>query len=180
MVGGRTTNLARRVLARGRLEAALWSNGPVSNATYASWGVSVLRQSLGQSNQEAAKQFEFEVAVHTAGELRQLVVVCRFACEEGGHFERTYAGEVLRISPAYLADGEAAPSARGRPSVGHEVVLRLIWFVLDTGCRWKEVSPEMGCCGETARTRLHAWERAGLWDELHQLMSTLLRQVDAL
>jgi transposase len=32
----------------------------------------------------------------------------------------------------------------------------------------------MGCCGETARCRLQAWERCGIWNQLHQsLLSTL-------
>jgi len=38
--------------------------------------------------------------------------------------------------------------------MGHYMVLKVIWFVLVTDCRWKEVPHEMGCCGETARTRL--------------------------
>ena len=68
----------------------------------------------------------------------------------------------------------------GRPQVAHYRVLRVIWFMLVTGCRWKDVPREMGCCGETARTRLQAWERAGIWNQLHQLMLTLLRQEDEL
>ena len=64
----------------------------------------------------------------------------------------------------------------GRPLIRHYTVLKVIWFVLVTGCRWKDVPHEMGCCGETARTRLQAWERAGLWDELHKLLLTMLRQ----
>jgi transposase len=62
----------------------------------------------------------------------------------------------------------------GRPSKTHRVVLKVIWFVLVTGCRWKDVPQEMGCCGETARTRLQDWERAGIWDRLHQLLLTML------
>ena len=49
----------------------------------------------------------------------------------------------------------------GRRAVGHHTVLKVIWFVLVTGCRWKDVPQEIGCCGETGRTRLQAWERAG-------------------
>ena len=62
----------------------------------------------------------------------------------------------------------------GRPATGHRIVLKVIWFVLVTGCRWKDVPLEMGCCGETARTRLQTWERAGIWDQLHQLLLTML------
>jgi transposase len=59
-------------------------------------------------------------------------------------------------------------------------VLKVIWFVLVTGCRWKDVPRELGCCGETARTRLQAWEQAGLWGELHMLLLTMLRQANQL
>lgn len=62
----------------------------------------------------------------------------------------------------------------GRPQTAHRTVLKVIWFVLVTGCRWKDVPQEMGCCGETARTRLQTWERAGIWAELHRLLLTLL------
>jgi transposase len=62
----------------------------------------------------------------------------------------------------------------GRPPTPHHIVLKVIWFVLVTGCRWKDVPKEMGCCGETARTRMQTWERAGIWDRLHQLFLTML------
>jgi len=65
-------------------------------------------------------------------------------------------------------------SRGGRPPKPHRVVLKVIWFVLVTGCRWKDVPREMGCCGETARTRLQAWECAGTWDQLHKLLLTML------
>jgi transposase len=62
----------------------------------------------------------------------------------------------------------------GRPSKSHRTVLKVLWFVLVTGCRWKDVPQEMGCCGETARTRLQAWEQAGIWVHVHQLFLTML------
>jgi transposase len=62
----------------------------------------------------------------------------------------------------------------GRRAVGHHTVLKVIWFVLVTGCRWKDVPQEIGCCGETGRTRLQAWERAGIWSEIHHLFLTRL------
>lgn len=63
----------------------------------------------------------------------------------------------------------------GRRPIGHHTVLKVIWFVLVTGCRWDDVPQEMGCCGETARTRLQSWERAGIWDRLHRLLLTMLQ-----
>ena len=77
--------------------------------------------------------------------------------------------------PMLPAEKEPGPQGGRRP-VGHYPVLKVIWFVLVSGCRWKDVPQEMGCCGETARTRLQTWERAGLWNQLHQLMLTLLRE----
>ena len=68
----------------------------------------------------------------------------------------------------------------GRPSTAHHTVLKVIWFVLVTGCRWKDVPRELGCCGETARTRLQAWERAGIWDGLHKMLLTMLQQANQL
>jgi len=81
--------------------------------------------------------------------------------------------------PMLPPEEEPGPEGGRRP-IGHYRVLKVIWFVLVTGCRWKDVPAEMGCCGETARTRLQAWERAGIWDQLHQLLLTLLRQAGEL
>jgi transposase len=81
--------------------------------------------------------------------------------------------------PMLPAEKEPGPQG-GRPPVEHYIVLKVIWFVLVTGCRWKDVPKELGCCGETARTRLQAWEHDGIWDELHMLLLTLLRQANEL
>ena len=43
------------------------------------------------------------------------------------------------------------PSRRGgRPRICHESVIRAIWFVLISGCRWRDVPNEFGCSGGTA------------------------------
>jgi len=81
--------------------------------------------------------------------------------------------------PMLPAEKEPGPQG-GRPPVRHYSVLKVIWFVLVTGCRWKDVPKEMGCCGETARTRLQAWERAGIWDQLHRSLLTMLREQNEL
>lgn len=94
--------------------------------------------------------------------------------KENSHGGRTYAGEVLRVGPAVVAPGESAGPQGGRRAVGHHTVLKVIWFVLVTGCRWKDVPQEIGCCGETGRTRLQAWERAGIWSEIHRVLLTML------
>src|SRR4051794_35370388 len=64
----------------------------------------------------------------------------------------------------------------GRPLVGHRVALKVIWFVLATGCRWEDVPAEMGCSGRTAARRLRAWGALGVWDRLHvDLLGALKR-----
>src|SRR4051794_4233541 len=68
----------------------------------------------------------------------------------------------------------------GRPRVGHRVVVRVIWFVRATGCRWEDVPAELGCSGRTAHRRLRAWEVAGIWDRLHADLLRLLRGADKL
>lgn len=64
----------------------------------------------------------------------------------------------------------------GRPPIPHRKVLRVIWFVLATGCRWEDVPVEMGCSGRTAARRLRAWELLGVWARLHaDLLGALKR-----
>ncbi len=76
-----------------------------------------------------------------------------------------------------LLPEESIPGLKGgRPPIPHRIVLKVIWFVLTTGCRWKDVPLELGCCGETARTRLQEWEVTGIWDQVHHLFLTLLRK----
>jgi transposase len=68
----------------------------------------------------------------------------------------------------------------GRPPVPHRVALKVIWFVLVSGCRWEDVPPEMGCSGRTAQRRLRRWEQLGIWDRLHADLLRLLRQAGQL
>lgn len=79
------------------------------------------------------------------------------------------------ISEFLPEEQEPGPQG-GRRTTKHRTVLKVIWFVLVTGCRWKDVPLELGCCGETARTRLQEWERAGIWDKVHRRLLTLLRR----
>ena len=68
----------------------------------------------------------------------------------------------------------------GRPWIAHRVALRVIWFVLATGCRWEDVPRELGCSGRTAQRRLRAWEELGIWDRLHADLLRLLREAGKL
>src|ERR1044071_1307775 len=68
----------------------------------------------------------------------------------------------------------------GRPPASHLVVLKVLWFVLVTGCRWEDVPPELGCSGMTAHRYMRCWEQLGVWDRLHANLLRLLRQADKL
>jgi len=64
----------------------------------------------------------------------------------------------------------------GRPRVGHATAIRVLWFVLTTGCRWEDGPPELGCSGRTAHRRLRVWEESGIWDRLRiELLGQLKR-----
>ena len=76
---------------------------------------------------------------------------------------------------------QAAPGPQGgRRPIDHATVVKVIWFVLTVGCRWKDVPREMGCSGETARTRLKLWEEANVWQKIHLLILSELRHNDEL
>jgi transposase len=67
-------------------------------------------------------------------------------------------------------------SRGGRPPVSHSIVVKVIWFVLTSGCRWEDVPQELGCSGRTAHRRLQAWEEMGIWDRLHMRFLELLKK----
>lgn len=68
----------------------------------------------------------------------------------------------------------------GRPRVPQGVVMKVIWYVLVTGCRWEDVPPELGCSGRTAQRRLQAWQALQIWDQLHQHLLAVLRKAGVL
>lgn len=68
----------------------------------------------------------------------------------------------------------------GRKAIDHSTVLKVIWFVMTVGSRWKDVPIEMGCSGETARTRLKLWQEADVWQKVHRLILSELRRKDEL
>jgi len=64
----------------------------------------------------------------------------------------------------------------GRPRIPHWIVVKVIWYVLVTGCRWEDVPSEFGCSGRTAHRRLEQWELLGIWDQLHRRLLELLNR----
>lgn len=84
--------------------------------------------------------------------------------------------EYYEIVAHHLPPEEPVGPDGGRPQIKNATALRVIWYVLSTGIRWRDVPPEMGCSGETARTRLRDWETLGVWDRVHMDLLRLLRR----
>ena len=69
----------------------------------------------------------------------------------------------------------------GRKPLDYRKVLTGIIFVLKTGIPWEQLPQEMGCgCGMTCLNYLNAWQRAGVWEKLHQILLAELEQADKL
>jgi transposase len=63
----------------------------------------------------------------------------------------------------------------GHPPVDDRVCLTGILFVLKTGIPWEDFPQEMGCCGMTLWNRLRDWQKAGVWQKIHELLLAKLR-----
>jgi tetratricopeptide (TPR) repeat protein len=62
------------------------------------------------------------------------------------------------------------PQARtGRPRADDRQTIAAIFYKLDTGCAWRAIPDEFGA-GATAHRRLHAWQAAGVWDQIMAVM----------
>ena len=71
---------------------------------------------------------------------------------------------------------KARPGKRGRPPVDDRACLTGIVFVLKTGIPWEDLPQEMGCgSGVTCWRRLDEWQKAGVWERLHQVLLARLR-----
>src|SRR4051794_32315795 len=59
----------------------------------------------------------------------------------------------------------------GRRPIDRRDILTGIVFVLKTGIAWDDLPAELGWgCGRTCRDTLAAWQRAGVWDRLHEML----------
>jgi transposase len=64
----------------------------------------------------------------------------------------------------------------GRKPVDRRKVLTGIIFVLKTGISWDDLPAELGWgCGRTCRETLVAWWRAGIWQQLHEVLMAELQ-----
>lgn len=67
----------------------------------------------------------------------------------------------------------------GRKPIDRRRVLAGIIFALRTGIAWEELPQEMGCgCGMTCLNYLKAWQDAGVWERLHQVLLAELQGAD--
>jgi transposase len=80
----------------------------------------------------------------------------------------------------FLPPAQSIGPQGGRPLIEHQIVMKVIWFVLVTGCRWEDVPTEMGCSGRTAHRRLQEWELMGIWDRIHGHLLKCLRRAGEL
>jgi transposase len=69
----------------------------------------------------------------------------------------------------------------GRKRLDDRRVLTGILFVLQSGIPWEMLPQEMGCgSGMTCWRRLRAWQKAGVWTQLHRTLLDKLRSADKL
>ena len=67
----------------------------------------------------------------------------------------------------------------GRRPLDDRKTLTGILFVLKTGIGWEDLPQEMGCgSGMTCWRRLHGWQRAGVWENVHRLLLDKLHQAN--
>jgi transposase len=89
----------------------------------------------------------------------------------------------MRESPWVVSDGlwerieQLLPSKPrrfrypGRKPLDDRQVLCGILFVLQTGIAWEHLPQQLGFgCGMTCWRRLRAWQEAGVWQRLHELL----------
>jgi transposase len=84
-----------------------------------------------------------------------------------------------RIEPLFPPPKPRRFRFPGRKPKDRRKVLTGIIFVLKTGIPWEELPQEMGCgCGMTCLTYLKAWQRAGVWQRLHEVLLAELQEAD--
>src|ERR1700693_5856319 len=71
------------------------------------------------------------------------------------------------------------PRFPGRTPLDYRKVLTGIVFVLKTGINWEDLPAELGWgCGKTCKSYLKAWQEAGIWDGLHNILLKELQEAD--
>ena len=82
--------------------------------------------------------------------------------------QRLVSDEFWEIVEPLLPVVERRYRYPGRKRVDDRACLESIMYVLRTGCQWAMVPAELtGCSGKTAWRRMDEWDKAGVWDKLH-------------
>jgi transposase len=68
----------------------------------------------------------------------------------------------------------------GRPRIPNRFVMKVIRFVLVTGCRSADVPLGLACSGRTAHRRLQRWYARGIWQRFRLHFLTVLRKAGVL
>ena len=85
--------------------------------------------------------------------------------------QRLVADWLWELIEPLLPPRPAPRGSGGRSRVDERAALEGILFVLHTGCRWRDLPPQLGYgSGHTAWWRLRAGQQAGVRDRLHQLV----------
>src|SRR3712207_5087265 len=85
--------------------------------------------------------------------------------------------ELWAIVEPLLPEHRAGAGRRGRPPVSDRAALWGILFVLKSGIHWEMLPREMGCgSGMTCWRRLRDWHKAGVWQQLHEILLARLQQ----
>jgi len=67
----------------------------------------------------------------------------------------------------------------GRKPLDDRKVLTGVLFVLKTGIPWEHLPKEMGCgSGMSCWRRLRDWQKAGVWQKIHETFLAKLHQAD--
>jgi transposase len=67
----------------------------------------------------------------------------------------------------------------GRKPIPDKAALTGILFVLKTGIGWEDLPPELGCgSGMTCWRRLRDWQKAGVWNKIHEVLLSKLRKAE--
>ena len=75
----------------------------------------------------------------------------------------------------------AAKGPGGRPRIDDRAALEGIGFVLDIGCRWRDLPPQLGFgSGHTAWRRIREWQAVGVWERLYRLVLNELSDAEVL
>jgi transposase len=83
------------------------------------------------------------------------------------------------IEPLLPAPKKRRRRYPGRKPLSNRQALTGILFVLRSGIPWKMLPKEMGCgSGMSCWRRLKRWQKAGVWDRLHEVLLAKLRQAD--